>query len=178
MEAGALESHFQSKGKILWALLDRLEHQFIHQMVERVALAGPSAKDKIIAFLDERLLAGRGYANDVLLLAQISIEFRKSDNDVGERIARLNRHILRTVEGVVEQGKMRGQFRTDLATPELAAAVIAVHDGAILIWSPDDTELDGKRFIRTMQSTLVRGIEEQIKPMRERPAGIAPGQHP
>ena len=38
--------------------------------------------------------------------------------------------------------------------------------------------MDGKRFIRALQSTLVRGLEEQLKIVRDRPTGIAPGQHP
>ena len=178
VEAAALETKFSSKSEILWALIDRLENQFVHRMIERVAIAGPSAKDKIIAFLDERLLINRGYANDVLLLTQISLEFRKSPDDVGERITRLNGHIQRTIEGVVEQGKMRGQFRTDLGTPELASSIVAAHDGALLTWSRGDPEMDGKRFIRALQSTLVRGLEEQLKIVRDRPSGIAPGQHP
>ena len=132
VEAAALETKFSSKSEILWALIDRLENQFVHRMIERVAIADPSAKDKIIAFLDERLLINRGYANDVLLLTQISLEFRKSPDGVGERITRLNGHIQRTIEGVVEQGKMRGQFRTDLGTPELASSIVAAHDGALL----------------------------------------------
>ena len=88
-------------------------------MIERVAIAGPSAKDKIIAFLDERLLINRGYANDVLLLTQISLEFRKSPDDVGERITRLNGHIQRTIEGVVEQGKCAANFAQTWERPSL-----------------------------------------------------------
>lgn len=178
VDATALEGQFSGKSDVLWSLLDRVEHVFIHRMIERVAIAGPSAKDKIIAYLDERVLTNRGYANDVLLLAQVSLEFRNSTDDIGERVERLNRHVQRTIEGVVEQGKMRGQFRTDLATPDIAAAVIAAHDGAILTWARGDAELDGKRFIQALQSALVRGLEEQIKVERTRPTFIAPGQHP
>ena len=178
VDATAMQGQFKGKGEVLWSVLDRVEHEFIHKMIERVAIAGPSAKEKVIAFLDERVLLNRGYANDVLLLAQMSVEFRNTTDDIGERVARLNGHVLRTIEGVIEQGKMRGQFRTDIMTPDIAAAIVAAHDGAILIWSRGDAELDGKRLIKALQSTMVRGLEEQIKVERVRPSGIAPGQHP
>ena len=178
IDATAVEGQFRAKGEMLWSLLDRVERQFIHKMIERVAIAGPSAKDKIIAFLDERVLINRGYANDILLLAQISLEFRNATDDIGERVAQLNGHVLRTIEGVIEQGKMRGQFRTDVLTPDVSAAIVAAHDGAILMWSRGDAELDGKRFIRALQSMLVRGLEEQLRSERVRPTEVAPGQHP
>ena len=178
VDASVLEKQYDSKSEILWAVIDRVETEFVHRMIERVAIAGPSAKDKVIAFLDAHLLASRSYAKDVLLLAQISREFRDTVDRAGERVVNLNGHVQRTVEGVVEQGKMRGQFRTDLGTPELASSIIAAHDGALLTLSRADADMDVRKFIRTLQSTLVRGLEEQVKIVRERPPGFAPGQHP
>ncbi|MSP51449.1 MAG: hypothetical protein EXQ91_03525 [Alphaproteobacteria bacterium] len=76
IDEAPLHHHFCTKSDLLLRLLVRAEEDVLFQTVQRVATACPSAKDKLLAFLDERVLLGRSYLDDSLLRILMSIEFQ------------------------------------------------------------------------------------------------------
>ncbi|MSP51450.1 MAG: hypothetical protein EXQ91_03530 [Alphaproteobacteria bacterium] len=84
-----------------------------------------------------------------------------------------------TVEGTVEFRKMRNAFRTDLVTSEVAAMIVAAHDGAMLELHRLARQINGRELIRALQFALVRGIEEKVDHQGlDRGSCGAAGTHP
>ena len=180
MTKSSVYFYFKTKSDLMMGLLDEVEEVFIQDTVQRISNAGPSAKIKLLSFFDDRALLNARNVNYVLLMILMSLEFHHGDDPISKRIKMLYRQTYRTVEGVIEMGKMRGNFSSQISTVELAAMMVAMRDGVVLEWHRRRSQLDGKELMRSLQASLLGEIEDAgaRSSSASKSGSLPPGQHP
>lgn len=155
---GSLYFYFGSKANVLMQLLDRAEAVTVEAMEERVAAAGPHARDRLVAFIHGQAQLGVELAETVLLLILMSIEFQGTGDAIERRVQAIYGRLYRAVEGIIEDGKATGAFRADVGTREQAAIVMAGHDGTLMEWYRRRGDLDGPELVRALRNTMLDGM--------------------
>jgi AcrR family transcriptional regulator len=165
MTKGAVFFYFNSKENMLLHLLDIAEAHIVDPLIAHLAEAEGSAPDKIAAFYRYTSQHGIDRPEELLCLIKISIEFRSRGDAIDQRTTRIYDRIYRAIEKVLNDGKAKGEIAEGVPVRELASMVIATHDGMMLEWYRRGTQIDGRRFVRTVWSTFLSGIV----PRTERP---------
>ncbi len=156
---GSVYFYFATKASLLLRLLERVEDTVVDAMVARVAAAPARARDKLVAFVHGQAVLGVERWEHVLLLILMSLEFQGRGGEIESRVKDIYRRLYHAVEGIIELGKMTGEFRADAGSRELAAIVIAGHDGTFLEWYRRQADLDGPDLVRALRLTLLEGLE-------------------
>ena len=155
---GAIYFHFATKDDVLLALLDQVERNFVDPMDRRVRRAGPSARDKFVAFAHQQSELGVGRTKLAILAIKTSSDLAGGDEQLGPRIRHIYRRLYDIVEDIVELGKARGEFRTDVSTRQIASFVIATHDGTFLEWQRRGLELKPAEIIHAFRSLVLDAL--------------------
>lgn len=155
---GAVYFYFGSKEKILLELLTRVEPIIVDEVIEVTERAGPSAIDGMVAFFNKQAKLGIARRNEVLLLILMSLEFGGSKGAVSQAIERIYRRLHKHVESLIRRGQKSGELRNNVPVRELAAIVMANHDGAFLEWHRRDEALHGANLVRALRSILLHGL--------------------
>jgi len=155
---GAIYFHFATKDDVLLALLDQVEKNFVDPMDRRVRRAGPSARDKFVAFAHQQSELGVGRTKLAILAIKTSSDLAGGDEQLGPRIRHIYRRLYDIVEDIVELGKAQGEFRTDVSTRQIASFVIATHDGTFLEWQRRGLELKPAEIIHAFRSLVLDAL--------------------
>ena len=158
---GSVFFYFGAKANLLDRLLDRVEDVVVDDMEARVAAAGADARSRIVAFVHGQAMLGVSRWEYVLLLILMSLEFRGAGDAIEARIQSIYDRLYAAVEGIIEDGKTRGTFRTDINSREQAAIVMAGHDGTFLQWHRRRRDLDGEELVRALRTTTLAGLLPQ-----------------
>ncbi|MFI4987437.1 MAG: TetR/AcrR family transcriptional regulator [Alphaproteobacteria bacterium] len=156
---GAVYFYFGSKSAVLVDLLGLVQSHVVGPMSEAVKAAGPAATDKLVAFLHNQATLGITHRDEVLLLILMSLELGGRDAKVSDCIAGIYRRLQQFVERLIRHGQRSGEFRRDLPVKELAAVVMANHDGTFLEWHRRSAELDGRKLVRALRSLVLQGLQ-------------------
>lgn len=157
---GAVYFYFRSKDNVLMTLLDRVEAVVVESMVARVAEAGPTARDKFVAFIHGQAQLGVDRADEVLLLVLMSLEFAGRGGAIETRLRAIYERMYDTVEEIIALGRKRGEFRSDLRLREQAAIIMGAHDGTFLEWYRRKSAFNGRGLTRALRVTLLQGLEK------------------
>ena len=157
---GSVFFYFGTKANLMLALLDQVEDLVVDRVDNRIAAAGPSAEDKVLAFLRCQAQLGIEQREHVMLLILSSLEFRDAGDLIERRIKGIYARLYRLVEGVIMLGRRQGIFRTDISSREQAASVMANHDGTFLQWYRYESTLDGKELVRALSTTVLGGLRQ------------------
>lgn len=166
LSKGAVYFYFGSKEAVLMALLERVRTVVVDDAIRAASEAGPSAIDRIVAFLHNQAKLGVSRRDDVFLLILMSLEFSRREGRISRHIAEIYRRLHRNVEDLIRFGRKTGEFRTDVPVRELAAIVMANHDGAFLEWYRRAPSLSGTNLVRALRSVVLHGLARQDAPQR------------
>lgn len=155
---GAVYFYFRSKEAVLLELLKQVQDVVVDQAIETVEAAGGSAIDRLVAYVHYQANLGITHRDEVLLLILMSLEFKEREGDVNDFIARLYKRQRGFVEALVRAGQEAAEFRTDVRALELAATVLAIHDGTFLEWFRRSSTLKGPELVRALRSMVLGGI--------------------
>lgn len=155
---GAVYFYFRSKEAVLLELLKQVQHIVVDQAIETVEAGGGRSTDCLVAYVHYQANLGITHRDEVLLLILMSLEFKEREGEVNDFIARLYKRQRGFVEGLVRAGQESGEFRTDVRTRELAATVLAIHDGTFLEWFRRSSTLKGPELVRALRSMVLGGI--------------------
>ena len=158
LSKGTIYFYFGKKSALLLRLLDRVEAVVVDEMEARIAAAGPSAPDMLVAFVHGQAMLGVERWEYVLLLILMSLEFRGAGGEIEARITGIYARLYGAVEAIIEEGKAAAVFRTDLRTREQAATVMAGHDGTFLEWYRRGRSLDGAALVRALRAATLGGL--------------------
>lgn len=158
---GAVYFYFPSKSALLLLLLDKVERLLVDEMVERVANAGPSFSDKLNAFVHGQSVLAAKQTELILLFILTLIEFNGAQNEIEARVREIYGRLCQAVEGIVHRGKIAGEIRADLTTKEIAAIVLALHNGTLLEWYCRPRDLSGSGLVRAFRNILLSGVVKQ-----------------
>ena len=159
LSKGAVYFYFGSKSALLLRLLDRVEAVVVDEMEARIAGAGPSAADMLVAFVHGQAMLGVERWEHVLLLILMSLEFRGAGDEIEARVTTIYARLYGAVEAIIEEGKAAGLFSADLGTREQASVVMAGHDGTFLEWYRRGRSLDGEELVRALRTATLGGLQ-------------------
>jgi AcrR family transcriptional regulator len=155
---GAIYFYYPSKAAILFPLLDEVERLLVDQMVERVAKAGARAQEKLVALMHGQSVVAADKAEYYLLFLLMLLEFKGAEDEIEARTMKIYRRIYQSIEEVVQRGKIAGEFRTDLATREVASIILATHNGTFIEWYCRSTSLSGRDLVRSAREVVLNGL--------------------
>ncbi len=155
---GAVYFYFKTKGSIMLKLLERAEENIVIPIEEYLDMTAPNAADKLVKFIHHQSDLGATHPKLILLLILASIEFSDSGCKIGERINDIYSRMYTHIEQIIKQGQKTGIFRTDIAYHELAAIVMAGHDGVLIEWYRRPQDLDGPSLAKALRATLLNGL--------------------
>ena len=164
---GAIYFHFETKDDVLLALLDQVESNFVDPMDRRVRRAGPSGREKFVAFAHQQSELGIGRTKLAILAIKISSDYTEGNARFAPRIRQIYQRLYDIVEDIIELGKAQGEFRTEVSTRQLASFVIATHDGTFLEWQRRGLELKPPEIIYAFRTLVLDALS---KPHRAKTA--------
>jgi len=166
---GAIYFHFATKDDVLLALLDQVERNFIDPMDRRVRRAGPSGREKFVAFAHQQSELGIGRTKLAILAIKTSSDYAEGGARFAARIHQIYRRLYDIVEDIIELGKAQGEFRTEVSTRQLASFVIASHDGTFLEWQRRGLELKPPEIIYAFRTLVLDALSRRdaAKPSRK-----------
>ena len=170
---GAVYFYFGSKEAVLVELLNRVRAAVFDKAIKAVGQAGPTVTDKIVAFLHNAAKLGITHRDEVLLLIIMSLEFKEREGEVRDCIGRTYGRVHALIERLIRSGQKAGEFRNDVPSRELAAIVMANHDGTFLEWYRRSGSLKGTDLVRALRSVVVSGLRRPAK-INTRPAARSP----
>lgn len=158
LSKGAVYFHFGSKEAVLIQLLGRVEADVLNPSVDVLESQSGSVSDNLMQFIRMHGEMGLTNREDLLLLISMSIEFASQSGDAADRLRKMYRLLYRPLEKLIKRGQASGEVRRDAPAAELAAVVVATHDGAFLEWYRRGDQLDGKNLVRATLSVLLHGL--------------------
>lgn len=158
MSKGAVYFYFKSKANLLLSLLDEAERLTVEPAVTAVRDAGGSARDRLVAFLHSQSLVGQRYADRMMLVILMSIEFHGRGGPIEERLRAVHDTVTRLLTEVVADGQREGVIPAELPTREVASVVMAVNQGCFLEWYRRGDELRGVDLVRALRTTVLHGV--------------------
>ena len=166
LSKGAVYFHFGSKESVLMELLERVRTVVVDDAIRPAGQPGVSAVERIVAFLHNQAKLGVSRRDDVFLLILMSLEFSRRRDNISRCIAGIYRRLHQHVEALIRSGRKSGEFRADVPVRELAAIVMANHDGAFLEWYRRAPSLNGPSLVRALRSVVLHGIAPPRAPRR------------
>jgi AcrR family transcriptional regulator len=166
LSKGAIYFYFGSKESLLLELLRGVRTVVVDDAIRTSGRAGPSAVDRIVAFLHNQAKLGVSRRDDVFLLILMSLEFSQRNDRITRCIGAIYRRLHQYVEALIRAGQQSGEIRTDVPVRELAAIVMANHDGAFLEWYRRAPSLNGPSLVRALRSVVLHGVARPRAPRR------------
>jgi AcrR family transcriptional regulator len=154
---GAVYFYFGSKEAVLLEVLKQVREIVVERALAAVEAAGDDPVQRLVAYIHYQAQLGITHRDEVLLLILMSLEYKERPGEVNDFIAALYRKQRKLIEGLVADGQRRGSIRADIPARELAAIVLATHDGTFLEWFRRSATLRGKELTRGLRSVLLNG---------------------
>lgn len=158
---GAVYFYFKTKNAIMLRLLEKSEEFVVDPIPGHLADAGPGADAKLVKFIHSQSIMGLTRPEHVLLLILVSIEFCGVGNEIEDKVKSIYRRMYEEIEGLIEKGQKEGVFRTDIGVRDLAAIVIAGHDGVLAEWYRRPKELAGNNLATALRTVLLNGVMKE-----------------
>lgn len=155
---GAVYFYFRSKEAVLLELLKEVQTIVVERAIAAVEEAGASPTDRLVAYVHYQANLGITHRDQVLLLILMSLEFKERDGAVNDFITTLYMRQRTFIESLVREGQRSGDFRSDVRSRELAATILAIHDGTFLEWFRRSSTLKGAELVRALRSMILGGI--------------------
>ena len=166
---GAVYFYFGSKEAVLIELLNHVQTDVFDGAIRAVEQAGPTVTDKLVAFLHNAARLGISHRDEVLLLILMSLEFKEREGKVRDCVSQIYGRTHLLIERLIRAGQKSGEFRNDVPVRELAAIVMANHDGTFLEWYRRSDSLKGTDVVRGLRTVVVSGLHRPTE-LKPRPA--------
>jgi AcrR family transcriptional regulator len=155
---GAVYFYFPNKAAVLFALFDEIEDLMINKMAARVAHAGPSMKDKLVALINSQSQMGLENAERMLLFILMLLEFNGADDDVETRVKAIYKRYYKAIEKIIQQGKIKGEFRSDVDVKSMSGIMMAINNGTMMEWYCRSGEHSGRELARAGRVIALSGV--------------------
>ncbi|WP_454719942.1 MULTISPECIES: TetR/AcrR family transcriptional regulator [Cupriavidus] len=132
---GAIYYFFKSKATLLADILQDIERRSL-QEVEAAFARDDSLPTmaKLATFIDMQARWAARYPDDLAILMLTSIETVEEDSTVAQQVRAIYERMRRLLDGIITEGKQRGEVAARISTDALVVAMMANHDGNMLLW--------------------------------------------
>jgi AcrR family transcriptional regulator len=161
---GAIYFHFENKTAVVLALLDIVEKLLIGGLTDRLAGAGPTNKDKLVAALHNQGILAGSKTKYLMMFTLTLLEFSGTGTEIESRVRAIYESFVQSVEKIVRAGCSAGEFRKDLDARELAAVVLALQHGTLMEWYCRSDTLNGQGLVRSARVVLLDGLMHGLAP--------------
>ena len=155
---GAVYFYFPNKAAVLFALFDEIEDLMIDKMAARVAQAGPTMEDKLVALINSQSQMGLENAERMLLFILMLLEFNGAGDDVESRVKAIYKRYYTAIEKIIRQGKTKGEFRSDVDVKSMSGIMMAINNGAMMEWYCRSNEHSGRDLARAGRVIALSGV--------------------
>jgi len=155
---GAVYFYFPNKAAVLFTLFDEIEDLMINKMAARVAHAGPSMEDKLVALINSQSQMGLENAERMLLFILMLLEFNGADDDVETRVKAIYKRYYKAIEKIIQQGKIKGEFRSDVDVKSMSGIMMAINNGTMMEWYCRSGEHSGRELARAGRVIALSGV--------------------
>jgi len=155
---GAVYFYFPNKAAVLFALFDEIEDLMINKMAARVAQSGHSMEDKLVALIHSQSQMGLENAERMLLFILMLLEFNGAGDDVESRVKAIYKRYYRAIEKIIRQGKIRGEFRSDVDVKSMSGIIMAINNGTMMEWYCRSDEHSGRELARAGRVIALSGV--------------------
>ncbi len=128
---GTIYLYFKSKDELLISLFESRMERVVVSLGAAIESAGPSARDRLIAFLDTYV---QMVVDNPALAEVLTVELRQSSKFMKEYQSRQFGDFLRLLAGLVSDGQEAGEFARELPAPVVARAIFGMLDELALAW--------------------------------------------
>lgn len=156
---GGVYYYFKDKETLLLEVLKRIEVRSIDTTVSGVKAHGGTATGQLAQFVKYQTRWAARHPRDLALLMLMSAETANTSARVRTQMLKIYRKLGSTLEGIIEEGKRSGEFRTTQETRDTVLYLQAVHDGNMMIWYRSGTDPEiGRRLAKVTLSGFLRTV--------------------
>ncbi len=155
---GALYWHFSSKEDLLKRIVEEFERRFLNGLIQAVKDAQGDILDKMEKFF--RYNAAFSYYNRELCVSftTLAAELVGAHHGTEPEFKRIYKKYQKFLSNLILQGKKEKIFKKEI-DPDLAALIIiAFHDGILIRWFMNRSEIDGEAYVNTFKKIMLEGL--------------------
>jgi AcrR family transcriptional regulator len=155
---GALYWHFSSKEDLLKRIVEEFERRFLNGLIQAVKDAQGDILDKMEKFF--RYNAAFSYYNRELCVSftTLAAELVGAHHGTEPEFKRIYKKYQKFLSNLILQGKKEKIFKKEI-DPDLAALIIiAFHDGILIRWFMNRSEINGEAYVNTFKKIMLEGL--------------------
>lgn len=131
---GAVYYYFRSKEKLLLDILQDIQERSIEKTISKIRESAGSPIDKLVMFIDLQSRWAALYPNDLAILMLTSIQTANEDGAVADKVKSVYQKMEQILHELIDQAKENGEVPKTVATRDMVMALMANHDGNMLLW--------------------------------------------
>lgn len=131
---GAVYYYFRSKEKLLLDILQDIQERSIDKTISKIAQSSGSAIDKLVMFVDLQSRWAGMHPNDLAIMMITSIQTTDESGAMADKVKSIYEKMAQILTELIDQAKQNGEVPITVATRDMVMALMASHDGNMLLW--------------------------------------------
>jgi len=155
---GALYWHFGSKEDLLKRIVEEFERRFLDGLIQSVKDAQGDILDKMEKFF--RYNAAFSYYNRELCVSftTLAAELVGAHHGTEPEFKRVYKKYQKFLSNLILQGKKEKIFKKEIDPDLTALIIIAFHDGILIRWFMNRSEINGEAYVNTFKKIMLEGL--------------------
>lgn len=155
---GALYWHFGSKEDLLKRIVEEFERRFLDGLIQTVKDAQGDILDKMEKFF--RYNAAFSYYNRELCVSftTLAAELVGAHHGTEPEFKRVYKKYQKFLSNLILQGKKEKIFKKEIDPDLTALIIIAFHDGILIRWFMNRSEINGEAYVNTFKKIMLEGL--------------------
>ena len=155
---GALYWHFGSKEDLLKRIVEEFERRFLDGLIQAVKDAQGDILDKMEKFF--RYNAAFSYYNRELCVSftTLAAELVGAHHGTEPEFKRVYKKYQKFLSNLILQGKKEKIFKKEIDPDLTALIIIAFHDGILIRWFMNRSEINGEAYVNTFKKIMLEGL--------------------
>lgn len=131
---GAVYYYFKSKETLLLDILQDIQERSIDKTIAKIDENSGSAIDKLVTFIDMQSRWAGLFPNDLAIMMLTSIETANTEGKVADKVKSIYDKMEGVLHRLIDEAKENGEVPKAIATRDMVMALMANHDGNMLLW--------------------------------------------
>jgi AcrR family transcriptional regulator len=155
---GAFYWHFKSKDELLLTIIDKYDNEFLERLYAHMEVFEGDFVRRFREYHKYINEYAREHGEFCVLFVTLAAEMAGSRTMAERRIKRVYEKYHAFIASLLLSGKEEGLFDARYDVPLNAHVVIAIHNGILLQWYMNKSEIDGPSLARTYRDVILYGM--------------------